>query len=129
MIDIDFYLDTAKRNRSIKSDAELSRSIGFKSNAVTFFRTRKSFPSDQTMIRIAELAGIDKGQALLDLNIWRTDGETRSAYMSMAAILAQHARHISASILAGLFVLFLSYSPAHACEQTPNRFHAKSTNY
>ena len=127
-MDLDFYLDQAKRNKGIKSDAELSRLVGFKSNAVTFFRCKKAFPSDQTMVRIAELAGVDPRRALLDLNIMRSDGEPKAAYMQMAAILAQHARHVSAMILVCFGVLILAASPAHAGGQTGNGLAHNMTN-
>ena len=68
---IDEYLDNAKDNQKLKSDRQLGALIGIKGSHVSAFRTKKAWPSDATMIRIAELAGEDQQEALLNLNIWR----------------------------------------------------------
>ena len=37
-------------------------------------RSGKNIPSEATMIRLAELAGMPKEEALIDLNLWRSKG-------------------------------------------------------
>lgn len=68
---IDDYLDKAKHNHNLKSDRQLSIMLGVTGNYVTFYRTKRSWPSDALMIKIADLAGEDQTEALINLNIWR----------------------------------------------------------
>lgn len=71
MLTIDHYLDTAVDNLKLRSDRALSVKLGLSPGSVCHFRTKKAWPSDATMIKIARLAELDETEALLSLNIWR----------------------------------------------------------
>lgn len=68
---IDTYLDQAKDNQKLRSDRALSVALGLNTSAVNQFRTKRAWPSDATMIKIATFAAEDETEALLNLNIWR----------------------------------------------------------
>ena len=97
MLVIDDYLDLAREKKGFKSDRELCRALGLAQNAVNYYRTKRSFPSDQTMLKLIEFcyptAAGDELQerclvGLLQLNQWRTDGPARRVYETMATKLA-----------------------------------------
>lgn len=85
---IDEYIDEAKRVRGFRSDRELSNALGFKNNSVSHWRTKRAWPSDESMVTLAELAGMPPEQALLDLNFWRSTGQAKSVYATLAARIA-----------------------------------------
>lgn len=80
---IDDYLDRAKDRNSIQSDRKLSDALGHSQTAITQWRTRRAWPTDKVMVKLSKLAGIDPAEGLLDLNIWRSDGEAVSIYSRM----------------------------------------------
>lgn len=80
MRNIDFYLDEARKNTGATSDATLSQMMGISRGAAVQWRTRRSWPQDETMTKLAHLAGIDEQIALLELSLWRTDGEAKKTY-------------------------------------------------
>jgi len=78
------YLDQARRVAGLTSDHQLARALNINSSGVCWYRSRRSLPSDDTMIKIAALAGVDARVALLDLNVWRAGSpETRAIYEDM----------------------------------------------
>lgn len=85
---VDEYADLAKNAQGFRSDRELGRALGYKGNTVSYWRQKKAWPSDDTMLQLAELAGIEPGEALIDLNIWRSSGRARSIYQRMAMTAA-----------------------------------------
>lgn len=72
MRDINFYLDAAKQKNALTSDLALNRALGFKSSMCHYLRSGKSGISDEKMIELARLGGLDETTALMDLNMWRT---------------------------------------------------------
>ena len=85
---IDWYLDTAKARQGTLSDRQLSIALGRSTGAVFDFRRGFSFPSDDTQIKLGQMAGVPASEALMDLNIWRAKStEVRSAYQKIAAQL------------------------------------------
>ena len=84
---IDFYLDRAKAQIGTKSDRELARVLGYRGPIVCDFRARRVWPSDDVMVRLADLAGVDHQTALAELNVWRTAGPARQAYEKILAAL------------------------------------------
>lgn len=80
---IDDYLDAAKIKNNYRSDRKLSEHLGLKTSAVNQWRTRRAWPSDEVMIRLADKAGADPMDAILDLNIWRSHGEAVTLYTRM----------------------------------------------
>ena len=83
---IDDYIDAAKsQNPLLKSDCRLSLAVGMGLTTVCFWRTGRSWPSNEAMIRLAEFAGIDPEEALIELNIWRArTPAARALYQSVA---------------------------------------------
>ena len=90
---LDQYLDIAKENHSIKADRQLSIALGLTHGQVNNFRKGKALPSDETMVKIAQLAGIDPEKALHELaysrcisrnefeaaNVWKKISSTAAA--------------------------------------------------
>lgn len=89
MQSVEAYMDAAKAAHGIRSDRELGRRVGVGPTAPTNWRTKKAWPADATMLRLADLAGIDPAEALMDLNKWRADSPTvKSVYERIAHRLA-----------------------------------------
>ena len=83
MKDVNFYLDEAKKNSGAKSDRRIAEMCGLGANAASFWRVGKALPSDETMVRLAKIAKINPLIALLDLNIMRSEGAARNAYIKI----------------------------------------------
>lgn len=98
---LDDYLDAAIERTGLKSGRDLCKHLGLSSSVASFWRTRRTWPRDDVMVRIAELAGEDPTQALLDLNSWRTEGEARAIYEELARKIAGTAATLAAALLAG----------------------------
>ncbi len=77
------YVQIAMEKHSIKSEGQLSLSLGLSRVSVNTWMTGRSFPNDQTMIKLAEMCDISKEQALLELSYWRADGEVKTTYKSI----------------------------------------------
>ena len=74
------YLDHAKTVTQTSSDSNMARKIGVSRNALCEWRKGRNFPSDETMIALAERANLDPAEALALLGLWRSHGETKAAY-------------------------------------------------
>jgi hypothetical protein len=68
---IDMYCDLAIERNCLKSDRELSKALGFSGSDVSNYRRKRVWPSDITMIILAELAGLPAEIALIKLKIWQ----------------------------------------------------------
>lgn len=88
---IDDYVDAARARIGATSDRQLATRMGLKSSAIPCWRTRRTWPRDDTMLQLAELAGMPAEQALLDLGMWRTEGRTAEVYRRIAERLARTA--------------------------------------
>jgi transcriptional regulator with XRE-family HTH domain len=89
---IDMYCDEAIARNGFKSDSELARKLGFTSPAVSNFRTKRAWPSDEVMVKLAAFAGIPADEALLELAVWRThDTIAGEVYAKLLARIAQAA--------------------------------------
>lgn len=98
MLTIDDYIDRAKSANGLKADMALGRLLGVSHGTISQMRTKRIWPGDDLMVRIAEAANMDPEQALIDLNIWRNEGPARAIYERMA-------RAAAAACLA-LFLIF-----------------------
>lgn len=84
MSDIQTYMETAKERLGTKSDRQLALALGLNPVSIHQWRREISFPSDQTMVRLAEIVGDDPREALLKLAIWRAkDDTTREVHKSI----------------------------------------------
>ncbi len=78
---LDDYIDAAKAKHDLISDNALNRFMGFSGNACHTWRTGKSLPTPDSMVALAEAAGLDPHLALADLGLWnaKKDGKDRLA--------------------------------------------------
>lgn len=82
------YIDLAKVNNKIKSDRILSEKLGVSTNTAHMWRSGKTLPSEQQMIKLSRLAGVDETKALLDLAIWRAkDSDVADVWGKLARVL------------------------------------------
>lgn len=81
MATIDAYIDAARERSMIASDRLLALALEQSPSVVSFWRSKRTLPSDENMIQLAELAGLDPEAALVDLAIWRAESrrETKAA--------------------------------------------------
>lgn len=66
------YAEKAIKRYNLNGYNNLAKELNVDKSAVSFFRSGKSLPSESTMIKLAELAGLPKEEALIDLNLWRS---------------------------------------------------------
>lgn len=106
-----WYIDEAKKRSGIQSDRKFSAFIGQSPNWVSQIKTGRALPSDDAMMKMAPLAGVQPWQALLDLCVWRTNGQTRAVYEDLQ-------KKILPAILIALTALsILGSRPALAADQ------------
>jgi hypothetical protein len=104
---LDDYIDRAIERNGLKSDRGLARHLGLSSAAVPNWRTHRTWPNDDTMRRLADLAGVSVERALCDLNTWRaTTPEVRKAYQRIAEALP--------AVLVAAFILAILPPDAYA---------------
>lgn len=119
MRDINYYVEAAIARGNIKSQRKLSEMLGLSNNVISVYLTGKSIPSDETMMKLAAIAGIDPWVALLDLNMWRSQGAAQDAYRDMM-------KKITAVAIAGILIAVgVAPAPAHAkvnynCDTNPS---------
>ena len=66
------YAEKAIERHGLTGYNNLARELNMNKATLSFFRSGKALPSDDTMIKLAELAGLPKEEALIDLNLWRS---------------------------------------------------------
>ncbi len=66
------YTQKAIRRYGLAGQNALASEIGVNKSALSQMNTGKILPSEETMIKLAELAGMPKEEALIDLNLWRS---------------------------------------------------------
>lgn len=122
---IDELLDAARSHSRLKSDRDLAKAAGVTKNAISQFRTKRTWPADETQLRLCHLAGIDPSIGLLWLNIWRSQGRARIVYQQLSAKLGAAAL----SIFIGLMVFGMdsaqaaekpALSVAYTVQEQPN---------
>jgi len=85
---IDRYIDDALKASGLPSDRQLALHLKVNPTAVSWWRTKRAWPRDEMMGKLAELGGHNPDIALLELNAWRTKGDTSLCYRKMAEKLA-----------------------------------------
>jgi transcriptional regulator with XRE-family HTH domain len=95
---IDNYLDRARANAGLDSDRKLGREIGLTGSAISNLRLRKSVPKDETIAKLAVMAGRPLDLALLDRDIWNSHGVIRATYQEIARKLAMGLGRAAAAI-------------------------------
>lgn len=66
------YAEKAIVRYGLAGQNALAAEIGINKSAMSQLTTGRTLPSDDTMIKLAELAGLPKEEALIDLNLWRS---------------------------------------------------------
>lgn len=70
-MDLNVYLEKAKAAIKVDSYNKLAQNVGITHAAVSNFLTGKAYPADNTILKLAALAGIPPEVALIDVSIWR----------------------------------------------------------
>lgn len=88
-MNFDDYMQLAIKRQGLKGSNHLARELGLTSGAISILHSGKSLPSDDTMIKLADLAGLPKEEALIDLNIWRSanNPEVAKIWQRMAKMI------------------------------------------
>lgn len=114
------YLDRARANHGLRSDRELGRLLGFQGAAISQWRSKRSWPTEENMVRLADLAGVERQQAIIELAMWRAASpEVRSTYEAIRDALAKTGSLVA---VAAIFIGSLLTAPhADALERDGNR--------
>lgn len=89
----DEYVSAAMKRNDLKSGRQLSHALGLEGSAIWQMQNRGVHPSSATMMRLAQLAGVDPVLALMDLNDWREkDPEAKAAYRAIRKRLGEVAK-------------------------------------
>ena len=83
MMSVPEFLDVCKQLTRTQSDSNLARKVEITRAAISAYRKGISFPTDENMIRLAKRAGLEMGESLLLLNIWRAEGEAGQCYVRL----------------------------------------------
>ena len=112
MRNIHCYIDEAQSRNGIGSDRKLGLFLGLSDHAATAWQTGRALPSDETMLKLARIANVPDWEALLDLQMWRSENENvKKAWQEIAS-------KIKAVILGLAFVGLIGFSaPALASEK------------
>lgn len=84
----------------------LAREIGITKASMSIFRAGKALPSEETFLKIVELAGLPKEEALIDLNLWRSKDkpEVQKIWQRLSKMLGLYS-----------YILFLSLFASTSC--------------
>ena len=105
------YIDRCKTATKSKSDNQLAMRSGLSRQKICEWRKGGYLPSDEGILKLARAARLDEKEALVLLNIWRANDESRAAYESIYALL----KKTSLAILISLTLCFSSEN-AHAMQ-------------
>lgn len=72
---INDYINIAINRLHLKSQNELARELNISTAYMANLKTLKRLPSEETMLKLADLAGIEKEKALIDLNLWNAKND------------------------------------------------------
>lgn len=68
----DIYIYKAIKKQKLTSQNELARLLNISTAHMARLKTNKNLPTEETVLKVAALAGIAPEKALIDLNIWRS---------------------------------------------------------
>ena len=94
---LNYYIDAALRVQNIESDRQLAFRLEQSAGNVYMWRSKKTMPSDDTIVKLAQLGKKDVCKALIDLNIWRSEGNSKNTYIAMAEYLNSQEQTILAA--------------------------------
>lgn len=77
-------LDKARNRRGIPTDMALAERLGRSRAVVSEWRAGKSYPDEDLIVALAELAGDDPGEWLLAIKAVRTEGKAGKVWAALA---------------------------------------------
>lgn len=77
-----FFTDAVALSGSV-NQSSLCRKLGISTASFSEWKGGRSYPSDTTMIKLAELCKIDPVEALALLNLWRCNEEAKAHYETL----------------------------------------------
>ncbi len=81
---LDEIIDQAKDKKNIQSDSQLARVLGWSDGVVSQYRKGRSYPSDDTMLKLSVMASITEEEGLMLLNMWRSQSSgARKVYRKL----------------------------------------------
>ena len=102
MLTLNNYIDRCKKVTKSKSDNQLALRSGVLRASLSEWRNGKKLPSEEGLLKLARAARLDEKEALILLNIWAANEESRGTYESIYALL----KKTSLAILIGLSLCF-----------------------
>lgn len=105
-MDLASYLATAVKRQNVRSRAALAQILGINRSNFTHWSTGRALPDDETMLKLSRLAGVDPGVALIDLNIWRSEGDARQRYVAIRSFLTSIRKDVKSLAKTTLMLLF-----------------------
>lgn len=115
-MNLDAYLDEAKRRQGITSERALARALGISAPSLIQWRSGIASPRPALMVRIAEMAGMPPELAMMDRLAWQADdAASRDIVARMRAALQSS---IAAMVLI-LCVLQVTAAPDTRAEEAP----------
>jgi len=91
MLSLEVYVIAAKEKLQLTSNNQLSLKLGLSKPQVNNWLSARCLPSDETMVKLAEISGKNVEKALMHLNWWRSI--SRSEYAA-----ADHYKHMIESL-------------------------------
>lgn len=104
-------LDKARTRRGIPTDMALAERLGRSRAVVSEWRAGKSYPDEDLIVALAELAGDDPGEWLLAIKAVRTDGKAGKIWAALAKRLGTAAAVVMLGVMLAL--------PLHANASQP----------
>mgnify|MGYP005918414729 CR=1 FL=1 len=105
------YISEAQKKQNLYSLSKIAQKIGISANSVSVMYKNKTLPSEETLIKIADLAGIPREEALLDLSIWSAKSDdAKSTWKKIREMLKT----------AALVLTFASFYPLPTYQQSCN---------
>lgn len=99
---INEYLDLAKEKQELTSDRKLAEALDSSHGMVSNYRLGRAFPSEEIMVKIAELAGLNPVIALIELHEARNfDNPAATIYQQMKTALVSGKKIASYALVAG----------------------------
>lgn len=102
MLNFDSLIGAARTRSGARSDRKLAALIGRTQPCLSRWRRGPDLPDDDALVRLCELAGVDPGPVLAELNARRAAEPARSVYRAMAERLRAIAPAILLTILGGI---------------------------
>ena len=83
------YTDKIVVRYNLRGQNAAAKEIGISGASLSMFLAGKALPSEETMLKIADLAGMPKEEALIDLNLWRSSNnpEVAKIWQRMAKMI------------------------------------------